>query len=244
MVPDYVPIETIHLDGNTQPRCKIDESHVVDLMAQPAWIETHPLIVYFDGIEYWLADGFHRYHALGRLGKNRALCRVYKGAQRDAMLFSVGANHDHGLKRTNGDKRKAVLTLLQDEEWGGRSNTWISDHCHVSEYLVEQLRRENPTLRKPALTGRDGRVLPAAYAAGGGGGGQENYQAKLEKEVMPDAPDAPEEVIDYHDAFSQLFGALELLFGRFPKEFTAAILPRVEELRHHTLTMLGECVEP
>ena len=37
------------------------------------------------------------------------------GGLRDAILFSVGANAAHGLRRTNADKRRTVLLLWEDE---------------------------------------------------------------------------------------------------------------------------------
>jgi hypothetical protein len=37
--------------------------------------------------------------------------------ERDAILFSVSANGTHGQRRTNEDKRRAVLCLLNDPEW-------------------------------------------------------------------------------------------------------------------------------
>jgi len=42
---------------------------------------------------------------------------IINGTQRDAILHSVGANATHGLRRSNQDKRKAVVTLLEDNEW-------------------------------------------------------------------------------------------------------------------------------
>jgi hypothetical protein len=38
------------------------------------------------------------------------------------------------------DKRRAVLTLLNDEEWGGWSNREIARKCGVSDPFVLQLR--------------------------------------------------------------------------------------------------------
>jgi hypothetical protein len=38
------------------------------------------------------------------------------------------------------DKRKAVMTLLQDEEWGKWSNREIARHCAVSHRMVNDLR--------------------------------------------------------------------------------------------------------
>ena len=47
-------------------------------------------------------------------------CRPVKTAPRAPAgrdLHSVGANATHGLRRSNADKRRAVVLLLEDEEW-------------------------------------------------------------------------------------------------------------------------------
>lgn len=62
------------------------------------------------------------------------------GPRRDAILYSVGANSTHGLRRTNADKRRAVETLLRDEEWQGWSNRKIAEVCGVSEFMVREAR--------------------------------------------------------------------------------------------------------
>lgn len=49
----------------------------------------------------------------------------------------VGA---HGLRRTNADKRRAVMTLLRDEEWGGWSDREIARRCGVGHQMVSPLR--------------------------------------------------------------------------------------------------------
>jgi branched-chain amino acid transport system substrate-binding protein len=43
----------------------------------------------------------------------------------DAILYSVGANEMHGLRHTNEDKRRAVLTLLNDPGWSKWSDPEI-----------------------------------------------------------------------------------------------------------------------
>lgn len=48
--------------------------------------------------------------------------------------------HGHGKRRTNADKRKAVMTLLEDEEWSGFSNDWIAEKAAVSIRTVERYR--------------------------------------------------------------------------------------------------------
>ena len=116
-------LDQIRIDGGTQPRVAIDE-HIVaeyaDLYANG--VNLPPVTVFFDGATYWLADGFHRYWANKRIDCEYVFADIHQGTQRDAILHSVGANADHGLRRTNADKRKAVLTMLEDEEWSGWHN--------------------------------------------------------------------------------------------------------------------------
>jgi hypothetical protein len=50
-------------------------------------------------------------------------------------------NTDHGMRRTHADKRKAVMTLLDDFEWEGMANGQIAKHCHVSPSFVSELRK-------------------------------------------------------------------------------------------------------
>ena len=56
--------EYIRLDGGTQPRAKIDQA-VCDEYAErmKAGEKFPPIDVFFDGEDYWLADGFHRISA-------------------------------------------------------------------------------------------------------------------------------------------------------------------------------------
>jgi len=46
----------------------------------------------------------------------------------------------NGLRRTNEDKRKAVLTLLNDAEWAKWSDREIARRCGVNHELVSRLR--------------------------------------------------------------------------------------------------------
>ncbi|MGH1591797.1 hypothetical protein ACRBEV_29670 [Methylobacterium phyllosphaerae] len=63
-----------------------------------------------------------------------------QGGLRDAILHSAGANAAHGLRRTNADKRRAVLMLLQDEEWSGWADREIARRCAVHHELVGRVR--------------------------------------------------------------------------------------------------------
>jgi Protein of unknown function (DUF3102) len=58
----------------------------------------------------------------------------------DAVLYSVGANSTHGLRRTNDDKRRAVETLLNDAEWIKWSDYEIARRTGTSHTFVSLIR--------------------------------------------------------------------------------------------------------
>ncbi len=57
-------------------------------------------------------------------------------------MFSLGVNSTHGLRRSNTDKRKAVMTLLQDSEWSQWSDRVIAKQCQVSPTFVAKVRNQ------------------------------------------------------------------------------------------------------
>jgi hypothetical protein len=108
-----------------------------------------PVVVFGDGdgdAGYWLADGYHRWHAAEIAGLQSIACDVRAGGRREAILHSVGANAEHGWRRSNEDKRRAVQTLLNDAEWSGWSDREIARRCGVSDRSVNRLRPVTATL--------------------------------------------------------------------------------------------------
>lgn len=138
-----VDIAKIRMDGGTQPRAKLFEEIVADYaedMKQGATFP--PVVIYYDGKDYWLADGFHRVRAKEALGEKEISAEVFPGELRDAVLHSVGANASHGLRRTNADKRRAVNRLVHDREWKKWSDREIARRCGVSHGFVGAIRAE------------------------------------------------------------------------------------------------------
>lgn len=58
----------------------------------------------------------------------------------EAILFNVGANTSHGLRRTNGDKRRAIERLLVDEEWRGWSDSENERLCQADHKTFARMR--------------------------------------------------------------------------------------------------------
>ena len=145
--------DVIRADGGTQMRAGLNEETVTEYAEAFAnHVELPPIVVYYDGTDYWLADGFHRYAAFARWSGPRGLpmnavpnairCNVHSGDRRTAILHAAGANSDHGLRRTNADKRRAVETLLRDDDWGQWSDRQIAEACHVDGKTVAKLRAD------------------------------------------------------------------------------------------------------
>ncbi len=140
---EQILIDDIEADPEIQSRQSLNEetvSEYADLVKGGA--KMPPVTVFWnrDCEKYILADGFHRYEAHRRTGRSEIWVEVIEGSRRDALLFSVGANASHGLRRTNEDKRRAVGILLADPEWRTWSNLEISKRCGVSDVFVGKMR--------------------------------------------------------------------------------------------------------
>ncbi len=122
-----INIKTIRIDGGTQSRVEINNEIVTEYAeAIKAGSEFPAVVVFNDGVDNWLADGFHRFHAHNQAGKASIAVDVRPGTVRDAKLFSFGANGRHGQRPTNADKRKSVSEMLADSEWAKWSQERIA----------------------------------------------------------------------------------------------------------------------
>jgi hypothetical protein len=126
-------ISQITADPAVQPRAGMDMATVLEYAGEmQAGTQFPPVVVFFDGQSHWLADGFHRLEAARQSRFTIISADVREGGRREAVLYSVGANATHGLRRSNADKRRAVETLLRDDEWRGWSDHEIARQCAAS----------------------------------------------------------------------------------------------------------------
>jgi transposase-like protein len=82
-----------------------------------------PVVVFFDGVTRWLADGYHRWHAHKALGLAEISAEVRQGSKREALLFSLSANALHGQRREPGDYRKGYGIIVRN----GLAEPWDAD---------------------------------------------------------------------------------------------------------------------
>ena len=155
-------IDRIRRDGATQPRATIDFETVFDYMdAMVDGAEFPPVIVFYDGTDYWLADGFHRVKAAEQAGFDEITCELFQGTQLEAQWYSFAANKTNGLRRTNDDKQRAVKSALMHPNGAGLSDRQVGSHVGVDHKTVAGWRAklegtgEIPQLNK--RTGSDGK---------------------------------------------------------------------------------------
>ena len=114
-----------------------------------------PVVVFRNAKGAWLADGFHRTGAAELNGQTTIEAVVHEGGRKEALLHAAGANAAHGLRRTNADKRRAVLLVL--EAFPKLSDRQIAERCGVDNKTVAAAKRrtepgeEIPQPDAPAL---------------------------------------------------------------------------------------------
>jgi len=158
-----VHLADIRIDGGTQTRIALDTETVSEYAEQmDAGTKFPAVIVFHDGSDYWMADGFHRFHASRQCGYVDILAEVHTGTRIDALKCALGANRANGLQRTNADKRKCVEIALK--EFGDMSDRGIAELCGVSNEFVGKVRPQVSfvdTSAKPThRTGKDGKSYP------------------------------------------------------------------------------------
>jgi hypothetical protein len=150
--PESIPLSSIK-DSGAQMRVEMRDETVNDYASDMLnGVVFPPVVVFHDGNDYWLGDGFHRVEAARKINRETIVAEIRKGSARDAILHGVGSNASHGLRRTQADKRRAVERLLKDLEWGRWSDRKIAEIAKVDHKTVGTIRRaltgEFPTTKQ------------------------------------------------------------------------------------------------
>jgi hypothetical protein len=187
-----LPLAAIRLDGGTQPRVRIDEEIVREYAERmKAGDRFPPVQVCFDGTDHWLSDGFHRVKAAVEAGQTTIQAEVWEGTRDDAFWMSLAANKDHGLRRSNEDKARAVKAALAAKP--RLSDSAIAEHVGVSHTMVAKYRLELRATcngcKSEVRTGRDGRTINTANIGKAAG-------EKAEPPTPPDPDDIPLDLPD------------------------------------------------
>lgn len=135
-----IEIAKIKTDGGTQPRDSINDEVVEEYAEAMVSGATFPSVtVFYDGQEYWLADGFHRVGAAKKAGRTEIEAQVHQGSRDDAIDYACSAapNSRHGLREKPEDRHRRVATMLRKHpDW---SNVQLGEHCGVSRETVRRV---------------------------------------------------------------------------------------------------------
>jgi ParB/Sulfiredoxin domain len=149
---EEIPISRVR-DAGAQVRAGMHDNTICDYADNMLdGVAFPPIVLFHDGTDYWLADGYHRLEAAKRVKLEKLAAEVRKGIARDAILYGIGANASHGLRRTQADKRLAVERLLRDPEWSQMSDRKLAaiakvDHKTVGKIRLKLMAGEIPTLK-------------------------------------------------------------------------------------------------
>jgi len=130
-------ISKIRTDGGTQPRSALDMTIVEDYSeAMAAGAKFPPVDVFYDGADYWLADGFHRCRAAYIADFEEIAASVHQGTLQDAQWFSYAANKTNGIYRSSEDKQRAVQAALKHPKSARMSDRALAKHLGVDHTTV------------------------------------------------------------------------------------------------------------
>lgn len=148
----FMPIDMIEATTATQVRVKLDKGKIAEYQEDIENGAIMPAVdVYAEqgSARHILADGFHRLMAAVNAGKTEIEVVVHEGGMHKALIHALGANGDHGLRRSNADKVNAVRLALKDPEISGHTQQEIADICGVSKKTVSRVSLRDTTSNKP-----------------------------------------------------------------------------------------------
>ncbi len=146
-------VDNILASAATQVRKKLNKDTIDQYTEDMQNGAIFPRMIVFaeaGGDRYILADGFHRHHAYVNAEVEKCPVEVHEGGLHEALLYALQANDEHGLRRTNADKRNAVEIALKDPEISQLKVPDIADICRVNERTVRRIRDDlDLNLKKP-----------------------------------------------------------------------------------------------
>lgn len=160
-----VRLDAIVFDAGTQVRAALDQDHVgvlADAMTSGAIIP--PIVLFHDGNQHYIGDGFHRFMAAQRIQWREIDADVRAGAKDDALWFALGANKTNGKNMTLADKKHAIkLAVIA---WPNRPAGEIAEQIGCSRSWVSEVRsyQDSATGKVTSVTGKDGKTYPASTA--------------------------------------------------------------------------------
>ena len=182
-----LPLTSIEMDASIQCRANIDTATVNEYAERMRESDVFPPIdVYGTEQKCWIGDGWHRVLAALQFGFKDIPSTMHSGGRAEALRHALGANSQHGRRRSNADKQRAVEIALR--EWPNKTTAELAELCAVSRPMVESLR---PVDADSASTRerRDGREIPARNATRPQAPPTEQRPPKEEQPIEEEVPE-------------------------------------------------------
>jgi len=215
-------VSEIVTNAGTQIRVGMDGQIVTEYAeAMQGGAEFPPIVVFRDGSQNILADGFYRLAATRVQGAGEIIAEVRRGTRSDALKYALGANAAHGLRRTNADKRRSVEIALA--EWPKLSDRKIAEMCAVSNNFVSECRHQvslDDTCQSSERIGKDGKQYPVKSSVDSENSDQGQELASKQAISVPTPPPPVRSP-----------GEIKELLAQLPSEFKAEIEYHLELVR-------------
>ncbi len=133
-------VADIEVDYSIQPRENgLNQDHVEELAeAYRAEADIPRPRVWKIGERQKLSQGFHRLEGAKRAGLKDLECELITGSDAECAIDAAASNQDHGLKRTNADKRLAAKVALKAApDW---SDSRIAETIGITDKTVASVR--------------------------------------------------------------------------------------------------------
>jgi len=155
-----VRLDAIVFDAGTQIRAAINEGVVADYADRMTdGIAFPPIILFHDGNQNYLADGFHRFMAAKRNDFRDITAEVRAGTKQDALWFALGANKENAHRLTDADKKHAIALAV--ETWPDRPAATIAAQIGCSPQWVSRVRPTSSTSGTSVVVRKNGTPYPA-----------------------------------------------------------------------------------
>jgi ParB-like chromosome segregation protein Spo0J len=235
IAPQWVGIDSIVVLPEYQMREKLSASTVTEyadlIQANGSkWPFSTPCSIICVKGELILTDGFHRVAAMRKADEDQVCVVITDGTKTDALKAALSANISHGLRRSNADKRRAVVMALADatlQKWSDRK---IAELCGVSDPFVGQIRGEvqtvstSPVVDATKKTGTDGVSQPATKADA------EMQRQKIVAAIIANEGDSDRKI-------AELVGCDHKTVGKVRREMEPATLPAAASCDSSSVTV-------
>lgn len=139
---ETISISVIKTDGGTQMRSSIDPETVL-LYSEHIrdGAEFPPITVFYDGRDYWLADGFHRCDAYLAAAQDFIPADIRSGSRMDAVIYALKANASNGRPRTTTDLQRAYRVAVDNKLCDPGDVSKVKDLIGCSDRWARELTK-------------------------------------------------------------------------------------------------------